>query len=94
MKDDAIQKTETTVARSGIYVATHCNGGADEYTTPVTVLNGDQNETFRLVFQCRVRPNSFTAHTGVVETGEAWRIVDSQAIRPYGLLLKNETKLT
>ncbi len=76
---------------SGLYVTTHCNGGADAYTTPFTVSNGDENETFRVVFQCRVRPNSFKTHAGVVEVGEIWRIVDPQAIRPYGILLKNET---
>lgn len=76
--------------KPGFYVTTHCNGGADAFTTPFTVTNGDKKERFRIVFQCRVKPNSFTTHTDIFKEGEAWRIVNPQAIRPYGLLLKNE----
>lgn len=77
-----------------LYVTTHCNNGADIFTTPFIVSNGDQNETFRIAFQCRVKPNSFTTHNDIIQDGEAWRIVDPKAIRSYGLLLKNETVLS
>jgi len=83
-------RTEIAETGSSLFVTTHCNGGADAYTTPFTVSNGDQNERFRMLFQCRVRPNSFAKDTEGVEMGERWKIVDPRAIRPDGLLLKNE----
>ena len=80
-------------AGPGLFVTTHCNGGAVAYTTPFTVSNGDHDETFRLAFQCHVRPDSFTTDTDIVQVGEAWRVIDPRAIRPDGLLLKNESSL-
>ncbi|CAF1636310.1 unnamed protein product, partial [Didymodactylos carnosus] len=90
-KNDAVLQAGTAVNRLGLYVATHCTGGADAYALPFKVSNGDKSEEFRVMFQCRVKPGSFTSHTDPVRVGEAWRIVDPEAVRPYGLLLKNET---
>ncbi len=84
---------DSTGDAQGLFATTHCNGGADMYTTSFTVSNGDHDETFRMAFQCRVRPDSFTTDTDVVEIGEAWRVIDPRAIRPDGLLLKNESSL-
>ncbi|CAF1452567.1 unnamed protein product [Adineta ricciae] len=79
------------VDQAGLYVATHCHGGADLYTTPFTVTtSADRSEQFRIVFQCRVEPRKFTTHTSPVNEGEAWRFVDPNAIRPYGILLKKD----
>ncbi|CAF1183687.1 unnamed protein product [Rotaria sordida] len=93
MNNEDIHRITKVDSGSAIYVITHCNDGADAYTTPFTILNGDNNETFKLVFQCRVRPNSFTIYNGPNDLGQLWQITDPQAIRPYGLLLKRETIL-
>jgi len=92
MRDEAVQKAGRDVDKPGLYVATHCDGGAHPmYTKPFTVpLSQNKNETFRIVFQCRVKPGAYTTHTSPVTTGEAWRFVDPDAIRPYGILVKNE----
>lgn len=92
MRTDAIQQKGQDFNKPGLYVATHCNGGAHpDYTEPFPVQSSPENiDNFRVVFQCRVRPDSFTTHTSPVTTGEAWRFVDPYAIRPYGILVKNE----
>ncbi|CAF2072242.1 unnamed protein product [Rotaria magnacalcarata] len=92
MKDDAVKDKGTYFDRPGLYVATHCTGGAHpSYTKPFTInTSSTMNEKFRVVFQCRVKPDAFTIHTKPVATGEAWRFVDPDAIRPYGILVKNE----
>ncbi|UJR32733.1 hypothetical protein I4U23_020192 [Adineta vaga] len=90
-RQEAIDLIGEEADRPGLYVATHCNGGSDIYTTPFTVTTfPDKSEQFRIVFQCRVQPKKFTCHTSPVNVGEAWRIVDPNAIRPYGILLKKE----
>ncbi|CAF5160321.1 unnamed protein product [Rotaria sp. Silwood1] len=77
--------------RPGLYVPTHCDGGAKIYTEPFTVTPyPDKTESFRIVFQCRVKPEKFTVHKSPVIDGNAWRYVDPSSIRPYGILLKKE----
>jgi hypothetical protein len=91
MLDEAIAQKGDAVNRPGLYVATQCNGGSHPYYTEkfeVPKPSGD-SESFQVVFQCRVRPGSYTTHTAPVKIGEAWRVVDPEAVRPYGILLKN-----
>jgi hypothetical protein len=91
MLAEAIQQKGEAVNRPGLYVATCCNGGSHPYYTEKFEIQAPsgKNETFQAVFQCRVRPDSYTIHTAPVMIGEAWRIVDPTAVRPYGILLKN-----
>ncbi|UJR32624.1 hypothetical protein I4U23_020084 [Adineta vaga] len=88
MLEEAVQQKGPTMNRPGLYLTTHCNGGSDAYATTFEVQNGDQTEIFQIVFQCRVKPNSFTVHTSCVTKGHDWRVVDPTAVRPYGLLLR------
>jgi hypothetical protein len=90
MMEEAIQQKGPTMNRAGLYLATHCNGGSDGYATTFQVKTGDKAETFQVVFQCRVEPDSFTIHTSCVRVGHGWRVVDPTAVRPYGLLLKKK----
>lgn len=91
MEQEAIQQLGETAKGTGLYLATLCNGGSHpQYTQPFTVTTNDKIEKFCVVFQCRVRPNSYSVHTRCVKEGKAWRVVDPTAIRPYGLLLKKE----
>jgi hypothetical protein len=91
MRSEAIRNAGSYVDKPGLYVATHCNGGAHPtYTKPFSVPSSqNKSETFRVVFQCRVKPGAYTTHTSPVSKGEAWRFVDPDAIRPYGILLKS-----
>jgi hypothetical protein len=92
MLDEAIDQIGEKADAPGLYVATHCDGGSHpQYTEPFSVpTSSGTSEQFRIVFQCRVEPGKFTTHTSPVEVGQAWRIVDPKAIRPYGILLKKE----
>ncbi|UJR24705.1 hypothetical protein I4U23_006079 [Adineta vaga] len=92
MRKDAVQMSGTYFDKPGLYVATHCTGGSHPaYTQPFTVqATKNKSETFRVVFQCRVKPGSYTTHSSPVKIGHAWRFVDPEAIRPYGILIKNE----
>ena len=90
MLGEAIRQKGPEVNRPGLYLATHCNGGSEGYATTFTVKNGDVDETYQVVFQCRVRPDSFTVHTSCVKIGHGWRVVDPTAVRPYGLLLRKQ----
>ncbi|CAF1463483.1 unnamed protein product [Rotaria sp. Silwood1] len=92
MREEAVEQKGKYFDRPGLYVATHCTGGSHPtYTTPFTIRKStDVTETFRVVFQCRVKPDAFTIHKGPVQEGYAWRFVDPDAIRPYGILIKNE----
>jgi hypothetical protein len=96
MKIEAIEQKGTDFDKEGFYVATHCDGGAHPvYTKPFTIPSlRNKSETFRVVFQCRVKPGAYTTHTSPVNEGEAWRFVDPDAIRPYGILVKNEEGFT
>jgi hypothetical protein len=93
VKIEAIAQMGKEADRPGLYVATHCNGGSyPQYTEAFTVNSfPDKSERFSIVFQCRVQPGKFSTHTTPVSKGEAWRIVDPSAVRPYGILLKKET---
>lgn len=90
---EAVKQKGPAVNRPGIYVATHCDGGAERYAQEFTVeKSSDLLETFKLVFQCRVKPNSFTIHRSPVKIGKAWRLIDGEAVRPYGILIKTVQK--
>jgi len=91
MLKEAINQKGEEVNRPGLYVATHCNGGSHPYYTEKFDVQtpAEKTKTFQVVFQCRVRPDSYTIHTAPVKVGEAWRVVDPEAVRPYGILLKN-----
>ena len=91
---EAVQKGGTEYDKPGLYVATHCTGGAHPaYTDPFPVQSSpDKLDQFRVVFQCRVKPGAYTDHQSPVVKGEAWRFVDPEAIRPYGILVKNEDR--
>ena len=90
MRHEAIKQIGSKADRPGLYLATHCKGGAHPaYTKTFPVaMPGGKTERFRIVFQCRVKPGSFTKHTRPVNIGEAWRVVDPDAVRPYGILIK------
>jgi hypothetical protein len=91
MQDEAIEQLGPSAKGTGLYLATYCNGGSyPQYTQPFTVTTDQKTEKFCVVFQCRVRPKSYSVHTRCVKDGKAWRVVDPTAIRPYGLLLKKE----
>lgn len=92
MRKEAIENGGEDFDKPGLYVATHCDGGAHpSYTRTFTVPSSQKKtETFRVVFQCRVKPGAYTVHTSPVTEGEAWRFVDPDAIRPYGILVRNE----
>lgn len=92
MIDEAIAQIGEEAKQPGLYVATHCNDGSyPQYTTPFTVTTfPGKTERFSIVFQCRVEPGKYTTHTVPVKKGQAWRIVDPNSIRPYGILLKKE----
>jgi hypothetical protein len=91
MLKEAIEQKGEAVNRPGLYVATHCNGGSHPYYTEKFEVPtpAGEIEAFQVVFQCRVRPGSYTVHTAPVMIGEAWRVVDPEDVRPYGILLKN-----
>ena len=73
----------------GLYVATHCEGGASLYTEQFQVKDSSgAMKTYEIAFQCRVENDKFTEHSTPVNVGLALRVFDEQAIRPYGLLLK------
>ncbi|CAF3171703.1 unnamed protein product [Rotaria socialis] len=92
MLDEAFEQIGEETNHVGFYIAAHCEGGSyPQYTVPFTVPPfPDKSERFSIVFQCRVKPGKFTTHKSSVSVGEAWRIVDPSAIRPYGILLKKE----
>ena len=91
MRSEAISQMGEEANQPGLYVATHCDGGAVIYTEPFTVTPfPDKTESYRIVFQCRVKPKKFTVHRSPVIEGNAWRYVDASSVRPYGILLKKE----
>jgi hypothetical protein len=75
---------------NGLYVATHCEGGASIYTGGGFPIQGPQGtfKTYHVAFQCRVENDKYTEHKGPVNVGLALRVFDEKAIRPYGILLK------
>jgi hypothetical protein len=92
MRKEAVEQAGTDYDKPGLYVATHCTGGAHpSYTEPFPIQSSsEKTDEFRVVFQCRVKPGAFTTHRTPVVKGRAWRFVDPDAIRPYGILVKNE----
>lgn len=90
MREEAIQQMGTAMNRPGLYLTTHCNGGCDADATTFQIRSGELVQTFQVVFQCRVRPGSFTVHRVPEGEGHIWRVVDPAAIRPYGLLLRRK----
>ena len=93
MVDEAVQQMGEAANAPGVYLATHCEGGSyPTYTREFTVsVCPGKAERFSLVFQCRVKPGTFTRHTRPVSKGEALRFVDPHSVRPYGILMKKET---
>jgi hypothetical protein len=88
-KNDAMQQYPWIPDVKGLYVATHCEGGASGYATSFKVKDSTgATKAYKVVFQCRVEPGKFTEHKSPVKVGMAWRVFDEKAIRPYGLLLK------
>ena len=91
-RKEAVEQMGTEADQPGIYLTTHCNGGAHPmYTKPFTLqLTKDKSRTCRLVFMCRVEPDRFSTHLSPVSEGHAWRVVDPDAVRSYGILVKDE----
>jgi len=91
-KRGAIQIVGSKADVKGIYLATHCEGGAAKYAPSFPVKNDNGKMTkYKMVFQCRVEPGKYTEHVGpAVDVGKALRVFDEKAIRPYGILLKEE----
>ena len=88
-RKDAINMVGSKADVKGIYLATHCERGADRYATKFSVKNCDGKKSkYHVVFQCRVEPNKYTEHDGPVTDGKALRVFEEKAIRPYGVLLK------
>ncbi|CAF4230445.1 unnamed protein product [Rotaria sp. Silwood2] len=87
-----MEQIEPTMDQSEINLTTHCNGGAHpHYTRPFCLEMPDKkNKTLRIVFMCRAQPGKFTTHQVSASTGHVWRFVDPDAIRPYGILIKDE----
>ncbi|CAF2050173.1 unnamed protein product [Rotaria magnacalcarata] len=97
IKKDSIEiqiQIDNSSSSSFIYLTTNCNDAADDKCTKaIRISNGDNNQMFKLIFQFRVRPNSFTIHTDLMAHGPLWRIIDPLAIRSDGLLIKKEAYL-
>ena len=93
---EVVERRGKEYDKPGLYVTTHCNGGAHpQYTTTFDVKSpSGVTEKYRVVFQCRVKPGAYIVHQSLVDTGHTWRFVDPEAIRPYGILIKNETTST
>ena len=64
MRQEAIEEKGKDFDRPGLYVATHCTGGAHPAYTKTFSINASPEKTdqFRVVFQCRVKPGAFTTH--------------------------------
>ncbi|CAF3548296.1 unnamed protein product [Rotaria socialis] len=86
-------------AEYGIYLATYCNKGSDSerYAASFTVkmLPGTpfKEETYKVVFQCRFNPKTFTEHDWALESNgdplrKEIRVYKMDGVRPYGVLLK------
>ncbi len=65
----------------GLYVATHCEGGAAVYALPGFKIKSppDTFGTYYIVFQCRVQNDKFTEHKGPVNVGLALRVFDEKS---------------
>lgn len=89
-RTEAVRKGGSQMDKPGIYLNTHCDGGAHPRSTETFSVHVSRKkiERFRVVFQCRVKPGEFTVHQSPNMTGDLWRVVDPAAVRPYGILLR------
>ncbi|CAM2729971.1 unnamed protein product [Rotaria socialis] len=83
----------------GTYLGTHCNKGSDNdryaerFTVKMQSGSAVTEEHYRVVFQCRVKPKSFTEHKDPHRESfedplfKELRVYESDAIRLYGILL-------
>jgi len=69
----------------GVYVSPLISY-AKIYAPSVTV----SGKNYRIVFQCRVRPGSFTEHALSSSGNLIWVVADGKDVRPYGLCLLEE----
>lgn len=90
MREEAVQRMGPKVDKPGLYLSTRCKGGAHPWYTKTFCVNVSEGkiERFRVVFQCRVKPGAFTTHICPITGSETWRVVDSNAVRPYGILVR------
>ena len=78
--------------KSTMFLTKHFHDGVDLFSTPFTVSNGDYKETFKIIIQCRVKSDPLTVdYHQHSQFGQICKINDLNAVRPEGLLLKNET---
>ena len=89
-REETVERAGLEKNKHGIYLNTHCDGGAHpRHTETFSVqVSRRKTERFRIVFQCRVRPGEFTVHQSPSTTGDIWRVVDPTAVRPYGILVR------
>ncbi len=72
-------KKNTTV--KGLYMTTHCAGGASDFVKYFTVKDSIcAIKRYQVVFQCRVQPEKFTEHKSAVRVVLTWRVFDEKAI--------------
>ncbi|CAF1196502.1 unnamed protein product [Didymodactylos carnosus] len=88
------------VAQNGIYLATHCNKGADanryadSFTVKMPPGAATAEEKYKVVFQCRYNLDAYTEHpwTWTPEPydhlAKEIRVYQMDGVRPYGILLK------
>ncbi|CAF1615808.1 unnamed protein product [Adineta ricciae] len=90
MREESVRQMGEKMNKQGFYVFPKCNGGAyPSYTKTFEVpITSKKNSRFRVVFQCRVKPGQFTVHTCPISKCEIWRVVDTDAVRPYGVLVR------
>ncbi|CAF3627380.1 unnamed protein product [Rotaria socialis] len=87
-------------AQYGIYLATHCNKGADaqRYAETFTVKMppgmASEEAAYKVVLQCRYNINTFTEHSWTWKSepfdplAKEIRVYKMDGVRPYGVLLK------
>ncbi|CAF3727582.1 unnamed protein product [Rotaria sp. Silwood1] len=94
INDQHIQQIKTKHNRSSIYLTTDYNIIDNKYTRPLTISNGDNIQTFKIIFQYYLIPNSSTIYIDINHSGQLWQINDPQSIRHSAILLKTETTPT
>ena len=89
--NDAKKQRPSIPDVKGLYLATHCEGGAAEWTGDGFQIKDSSGmiREYKIVFQCRVQNDQFTEHAGPVSVGLGLRVFNEKAIRPYGILLKD-----
>ena len=88
-KQEAIRMVGERANAPAIYLASHCENGSDEYAHPFAVpSSGDgQPEDYKLTFQCRLKPDTFTEHQQSADV-KYLRVYDRDGVRPYGILIE------